>query len=79
MAKKKSCVTEDVETSKKADNKKSFSKTRKYQITINNPTKHGLEYEGIYMRCVEMEPVYFCMSEEIGAEKHTSRSCIHQI
>lgn len=71
MAKKKSCVTENVEAVENANKSKGFSKTRKYQITINNPTKHGLEYEDIYMRCVEMEPEYFCMSEEIGNEKHT--------
>ena len=71
MSKKKSQNLQEQENVEKDAKTKEFSKTRKYQITINNPTKHGLQYDDIYRKCTEMEPEYFCMSEEVGAERHT--------
>ena len=79
MSKKKPQDLKEQENVEKDTKTKEFSKTRKYQITINNPTKHGLQYDDIYRKCTEMEPEYFCMSEEVGTERHTSRAHLHKI
>lgn len=46
-------------------------KTRNYLLTFNNPKKYKLNSDIIYSECVALEPVYFCMSEEIGSRERT--------
>ena len=71
MSKKKPQDLKEQENVEKDAKTKEFSKTRKYQITNNNPTKHGLQYDDIYWKYTEMEPEYFYTSEEVGTKKHT--------
>lgn len=47
------------------------NKKRKYLLTINNPSEHGLSSEKIKELCIQLEPIYFCMSDEIGLQEQT--------
>lgn len=47
------------------------SKSRKYLLTINNPSEHDLNSEKIIEILNELEPVYYCFSEEIGLKEKT--------
>jgi len=51
------------------ENKNLNTKSRKYQLTINNPQDHGLSHEKIW-EILEAYPhlCYGCMSDEVGAE-----------
>lgn len=45
----------------------SDSQSRKWQITINNPTEKGLTHDKLKMILAEMKSViYWCMADEIG-------------
>lgn len=47
-------------------------KSRKWQITINNPKEKGFDHEAIKNELSEMKPiVYYCMADEIGLEQKT--------
>ncbi len=46
--------------------KQKTKQSRKYQITINNPTEHGLTREIILEECSKLCLDYFCLSEEVG-------------
>ena len=54
--------------------------SRKYLITINNPQKHDLGHDEIKKRLLLSNPIYFCLTDEIGENGtyHThvcSRKC----
>lgn len=40
--------------------------SRKYLITINNPQKHDLGHDEIKKRLLLSNPIYFCLTDEIG-------------
>ena len=42
---------------------------RKYQLTINNPIEHGFTHEQIKNNLSTIKTEYWCMCDEIGAEK----------
>lgn len=42
--------------------------SRKYQITLNNPQKHGYSPKSILETLASMNAEYFCMGDEIGKE-----------
>lgn len=44
------------------------SRTRKWQVTINNPSQHSFEHERIRSVLEGMELEYSCMCDEIGEE-----------
>ncbi len=51
-------------------------KNRKYQLTINNPLDHDMDRETIISICDDLDPVYYCMSDEIGLEEETPHTHI---
>lgn len=48
-----------------------YDRATKYLLTINNPLDHGMDHETIKKRLLELVPIYFCISDEIGAEEKT--------
>lgn len=48
----------------------------KYLLTINNPEEHGLDRTTLITKCRELDPRYFCMSDEIGLEEKTPHTHI---
>lgn len=42
------------------------SQSRKWQITINNPSDHGLQHTAIRDTLLGMKLIYWCMSDEVG-------------
>lgn len=44
------------------------TRTRKWQVTINNPSEHGLDHGRLRAALEEMELEYSCMCDEIGEE-----------
>ena len=67
-AKKTSNKVHLVEVKKKDESKK---KLRNYLLTINNPKKHHLDRDIIFNDCIDLEPQYFCLSEEVGLKEKT--------
>lgn len=55
-------LEKDGETSQQAKNNRS----RKYQLTINNPADKGYTHEKIHAILAESSPVYYCMCDETG-------------
>lgn len=53
------------------------SKTRDYLLTINNPEEHGLTKDELVRISTELDPVYFCLSEEVGLETGTPHTHIY--
>ena len=52
--------------------------SRKYQITINNPIKKGLNHNKIKEIIKEIKScIYYCMSDEIGKEENTPHTHIY--
>lgn len=47
------------------------TKSRKYLLTINNPTDHDLDRQKIIDICMCLDPIYFCISDEIGGKENT--------
>ncbi len=45
----------------------SYTQSRKWQLTINNPQDHGMTHDVIIDRAQKFNPDYFCMADEIGA------------
>lgn len=46
-------------------------KNDRYLLTINNPTEHGLDNETVIEKAINLKPIYFCLSNEIGLEEST--------
>ena len=42
------------------------SQSRKWQLTINNPSEHGITYDFINQQLLRFVPDYYCMCTEIG-------------
>lgn len=57
-------------------NKKNTRK-REYLLTFNNPSDHGFTREKLLDICRRLEPLYFCISDEIGNENQTPHSHIY--
>ncbi len=49
--------------------KKSDTKSRKYQLTINNPQEANITHETINTIMKEIKWVYYCLCDEIGEQK----------
>ena len=67
-SKKKSNKVHLTEIKKKDEKNK---KLRNYLITINNPKRHHLDRDLIFNDCIDLEPQYFCLSEEVGLQEKT--------
>lgn len=58
----------------KKDNKNAGNnntRSTKYLLTLNNPIENGWDRERIIKQCEELNPVYFCISDEIGLNEET--------
>ena len=44
----------------------SYTQSRKWLLTINNPQDHGMTHDEIIDRAQKFNPDYFCMADEIG-------------
>ena len=44
----------------------SYTQSRKWLLTINNPQDHGMTHDEIIDRAQKFNPDYFCMANEIG-------------
>lgn len=53
------------------------SRSRKYQLTLNNPLEHGYSHQHIKECMEEIKYIYFCMSDEIGAEEQTPHTHLY--
>ena len=42
------------------------SRSRKYQLTINNPTEKGYDHERIRNVLNDSKPLYYCLCDETG-------------
>jgi len=51
-------------------------KSRKYQLTINNPSEYGLTHEKIKENLETLKIEYWCMCDEIGVEAKTPHTHI---
>jgi len=47
------------------------TQSRKYLLTINNPSEHGLDYEAVKLATSKLHTLYWCISTEIGKETET--------
>lgn len=52
-------------------------RSRKWQLTINNPLEHGFSHDAIIQKCDRAGFTYYCMSDEIGEQGtyHTHVFC----
>lgn len=50
------------------------NKSKKYLLTINNPADHGYDRETIISICDQLQPLYYCFSDEVGLEENTPHS-----
>lgn len=50
---------------------KSDTKSRKYQLTFNNPLEYGFNHEMINNTMKNFNYSYYCLCDEIGTEEHT--------
>ena len=48
-----------------------YERSTKYLLTFNNPDDNGVEREKLKADLLALNPIYFCMSDEIGLEEHT--------
>ena len=48
-----------------------YDRATKHLLTINNHLDYGMDRETIKKRLLELVPIYFCISDEIGAEEKT--------
>lgn len=54
------------------------TQARKYQLTINNPAKHGLDHGKIKAVLSGLKStVYFCMADEVGEKEHTPHTHVY--
>ena len=44
----------------------SYTQSRKWLLTINNPQDHGMSHDEIIDRAQKFNPVYMCLADEIG-------------
>ncbi len=56
---------------------KSDTKSRKYQLTFNNPTEHGFTHEKINEIMKEINCKYYCLCDEVGAEEKTPHTHLY--
>lgn len=47
------------------------TRSRKYQVTFNNPDDHGVTHETIKNSMKELNCLYYCMADEIGEKEQT--------
>lgn len=47
------------------------TRSRKYQLTINNPIEHDYSHDRIIDILIKTNPVYFCLCDEQGQTYHT--------
>ena len=47
------------------------TRSRKYQLTINNPIEHDFSHDKIKEILLESNPLYFCLCDEKGETYHT--------
>lgn len=60
-------------------NKSSNRRSRKYQLTFNNPTEHGETHENIKKKLSSWQNiVYYCMADEQAAQYHTHLYIVFQ-
>lgn len=72
----KETKTEEKQEEKKEE-KKSVGKKRKYLLTINNPLEHGYDRKTLETLCIDLEPMFICMSDEIGLVGKTPHTHIY--
>lgn len=58
-------------TDKKQNAGNNNTRSTKYLLTLNNPIEHGWDREKIIKQCESLDPVYFCISDEIGLNEET--------
>ena len=46
----------------------SYTQSRKWLLTINNPQDHGMSHDEIIDRAQKFNPDYMCLADEIGEE-----------
>ena len=56
---------------------KSDIRTRKYQLTINNPLEHGFTHSKINECMRKINWIYYCFCDEIGIEEHTPHTHLY--
>lgn len=56
---------------------KSDTKSRKYQLTINNPQDYNITHETINNAMKEIKWDYYCLCDEIGAEEKTPHTHLY--
>lgn len=57
---------------------KQDNQARKYQLTINNPAKHGCDHDNIKAALAGLKStVYFCMADEVGEKEHTPHTHVY--
>ena len=47
------------------------TRSRKYQLTFNNPEEHGINHEAIKEIMKQFKCQYYCMADEIGEQEQT--------
>lgn len=47
------------------------TRSRKYQLTFNNPVEHGINHEAIKEIMKQFSCQYYCMADEIGEQEQT--------
>lgn len=57
--------------------KKSDTKSRKYQLTINHPAEHGLTHQSINDIMKNFNYIYYCLCDEIGTEENTPHTHLY--
>lgn len=54
-----------------SSNNKIDKQARAFNLTLNNPSKHGFNRDNFRKCIMKFKPVYFCISEEIGLKEKT--------
>lgn len=53
------------------------TKSRKYQLTFNNPSEHADTHESINNRMKELSYLYYCLCDEIGEKEKTPHTHLY--
>ncbi|MDD6021388.1 MAG: replication protein [Oscillospiraceae bacterium] len=53
------------------------TKSRKYQLTFNNPSEHADTHESINNRMKELSYLYYCLCDEIGEKENTPHTHLY--
>lgn len=56
---------------------KPYTKSRKYQLTFNNPLEHADTHESINSRMKELSFLYYCLCDEIGKKENTPHTHLY--